>query len=66
MHKPCWNDHLLEIWNSVCEMEGRWKEAKDGMGQRLKAEMRLAQKRFDRELQDTKRHFWKSVQEELL
>ncbi len=64
IHKPWWTVQLSELWNNVCDAEGRWHN--DRMRQKLKMKMRMTPKCFDKEVQATKRHHWKSAQEELL
>ena len=64
--KPWWHDGLTELWNTFCEAEHQWSHATGMCKQRLKTDMRLAQKTFDRHVQSAKRNYWKRAQDEIL
>ncbi len=66
MKKPWWTDKLTELWNVNCDAEREWSKVVGVEKIRLKANMRAAQKVFDKQVNNAKRAYWQKNQEELM
>ena len=66
VRKPWWNEQLTRLWNSFCESETRWRAGTVGNRAQLKADMKAAQRDFDRMVHRAKRQYWHSQQEQIM
>ena len=64
--KPWWSDELSRLWNALAQCEDIWIKARPVDKPLRKADMKSAQKRFDRAVQSAKRQYWRQQQEYLL
>ena len=64
--KGWWSDTHATKWNILCADEDVWIDTKPGQDTiRAKAEMKDAQRHFDRSVQSAKRHYWRQQQENI-
>ncbi|MEW8546023.1 MAG: reverse transcriptase family protein [Candidatus Thiodiazotropha sp.] len=63
--KPWWNDHLTELWNTMCAAEKRMLTCRTADRRRCRSEYTQMRKNFNRECQKAKRLDLKSKQNEL-
>ena len=62
-----WNEGLDKLWIEMCKAEKTWNKCNDNRRSTdLKAIYVDKRKSFDREIQQCKRKYWLSMQEELL
>ena len=64
--KPWWSTDLDLLWQTVKRAEDSWSSASRQSKPDAKIRFRRAQKDFDREVQRSKRRYWRQEQERLL
>ena len=64
--KVWWSDTHTTKWNILCAAEDVWIDTKPGPDKiRAKAEIKEAQRHFDRSVQSAKRRYWRQQQENI-
>ena len=65
VNKPWWSDSLSELWNEQCKAEKDMLKGKKSTRTRLRHVFATARKRFNREIQRTKRQYLQQKQAEI-